>query len=77
LLNEGSGQKQDFVLRTQLHVLKNQEFTIGFHTGFLYGCKLSKIAEKFRSVWLYFFLLKYIKAMTFLVFNLEANNVLL
>jgi hypothetical protein len=30
-----------------------------------------------NSVWLYFFLLIYIKAMFFLVFNLEANNVLL
>jgi hypothetical protein len=27
---------------------KNQDFTIGFHTGFLYACKLSKIFGKIQ-----------------------------
>jgi hypothetical protein len=44
LLNDGSGHRQDFVLRTQLHVLKNQDF----HTSFLYGCKLSNIFGKIQ-----------------------------
>jgi hypothetical protein len=30
------------------HVLKNQDFTIGLHTGFFYGCKLSKIFGKIQ-----------------------------
>jgi hypothetical protein len=44
-----------------------------FHTD----ARDRKYSEKFRQVWLYLFLIKYIKAMTFLVFDPEANNVLL
>jgi predicted nucleic acid-binding Zn finger protein len=44
LLNEGSGQKQDFVLRTHLHVLQeSKDFT-----SFSYGCKRSKIFGKIQ-----------------------------
>jgi hypothetical protein len=75
LLKEGSGQKQDIVLRTHLHVLQESK---DFYKSISYGCKRSKILGKIQvSMALFSVLLKYINAMTFLVFNLEANNVLL
>ena len=43
----------------------------------IYGCKRSKIFGNIQVSMALFFRLVYIKAMTFLVFNLEANNVLL
>jgi hypothetical protein len=45
LLKEGSGQKQDIVLRTHLHVLQESK---DFYKSVSYGCKKSKIFGKIQ-----------------------------
>jgi hypothetical protein len=83
LLNEGSGQKQYFVLRTFCiaHILYfvSASRIKRFYKLFIQMQAIENIRKnsgKYGSI-SFFFFLKYIKAMTFLVLHLEANNVLL